>query len=174
MLKNIVLIGMSGVGKTTIGQYLSKALDRELIDMDNIIRQKLGISIEEIFSSYGELYFRGLEYNLIQEIYKKEDKIISTGGGIVLESENMVRLKENGIIILLDGSVDTIANNLGRSTTIRPLLNDKDNIRIEIEKLYNSRKELYLSSADFTISVENKTIDKIIYEILDKCVKINS
>ena len=173
-MKNIVLIGMSGVGKTTIGKSLSKVLNKEFIDMDNSISQVLGISVEEIFSLHGEAYFRRLEREFIQEIYNKEDKIISTGGGIVLNQDNMVKLKENGIIILLCGSVETLTRNILGSTQVRPLLKDKENIRINIETIYNIRKELYLFNADYNISVDNKTIDKIIYEILEKCVKINS
>jgi len=165
---------MSGIGKTTIGQSLSKALNKEFIDMDNVISQSLGISVEEIFSLHGESYFRGLEIELIQEIYNKEDRIISTGGGIVLNQDNMAKLKENGIIILLCGSVETLTKNILGSTQVRPLLKDKKNMRINIETIYNMRKELYSFNADYTISVDNKTIDKIIYEILEKCVKINS
>lgn len=173
-MKNIVLIGMSGVGKTTIGQALSRTLNKEFIDMDNVISQELGISIEEIFSLHGEDYFRGLEREFVQEIYNKEDKIISTGGGIVLNQDNMVKLRENGIIILLYGSVETLTRNILGSTQVRPLLKDKENIRINIESIYNMRKQLYLFNCDYSISVDNKNIDKIIYEILDKCVKINS
>lgn len=173
-MKNIVLIGMSGAGKTTIGETLSKVLDRDFVDTDSFISKSLGTTIEEIFSIHGESYFRNLECNLIKEIYQRENIIISTGGGVILESENMVRLKENGIIILLEASVDTIVNNLESSTIVRPLLNDLDNMFRNIENLHNIREKLYLSSADLAVSVDNKTIDKIIYEILEKCVKINS
>lgn len=173
-LKNIVLIGMSGVGKTTIGKALSKTLARELIDMDNVIVDKMGIDIKDIFSLYGESYFRNLENNLIMGICEKEDVIIATGGGVVLESTNMVRLKKKGIVIFLEASIDTIVNNLKGSTTVRPLLNDMEDIVSDAKELYNIRKSLYLSSADFIISIDNKSIDEIIYEILKKCVKINS
>lgn len=173
-MKNIVLIGMSGVGKTTIGNSLSNVLNKEFIDMDKVISKNAGISISKIFSLYGESYFRSLENELTKEICRKQDKIISTGGGIVLNTENMVRLKQNGLIVLLNGSIDTLTKNLLKSTQVRPLLNDKLNLSKDIESIYNRRKELYLSNADYIINVDNKSIDKIIYEILEKCVKINS
>ena len=131
---------MSGVGKTTIGNSLSKVLNKEFIDMDKVISKNSGIPISEIFSLYGESYFRSLENELTGEIYREEDKIISTGGGIVLNPENMVRLKQNGLIVLLNGSIDTLTKNLLKSTQVRPLLNDKLNLSKDIESIYNRRK----------------------------------
>lgn len=173
-LKNIVLIGMSGVGKTTIGKALSKALNRKFIDTDNLIELKMGITIDEIFSLYGEEYFRKLESQIIDELYRDENLIISTGGGIVLNNSNIIKLKENGIIILLESSIENIVNNIKNSNTIRPLINKEEDIYEKVKNMYNIRKDLYLFSSDFIIFVDNKSIDKIVYEILGKCVKINS
>ncbi len=173
-LRNIVLIGMSGVGKTTIGKALSKALNRKFIDTDNLIELKMGITIDEIFSLYGEEYFRKLESQIIDELYRDENLIISTGGGIVLNNSNIIKLKENGIIILLESSIENIVNNIKNSNRIRPLLNKEENIYEKVKKMYNSRKNLYFFSSDFIIFVNHKSIDEIVYEILRRCVKINS
>ncbi|WP_313756439.1 shikimate kinase [Tissierella sp.] len=173
-MKNIVLIGMSGVGKTTIGKALSIVLNRRFVDTDNLIENKKGIKIEEIFKIYGEDYFRKLECQIINELYKEENLIISTGGGIVLNSNNITMLKENGIMILLESSIDNLVNNIKNSTARRPLLNNGEEIYNNMKIMYNHRKRLYLSSADFIIFVDGKSIDEIVYEILRRCVKINS
>lgn len=174
ILKNIVLIGMSGVGKTTIGKALSIALDRKFIDTDSLIEEESGISINDIFTIYGEDYFRKLECRVISELYEEENLIISTGGGIVLNNTNITMLKEKGILILLESSVESIVNNIKDDVNVRPLLNNKGNIYKKVEEMYNSRKRLYISSADFVVFVDGKSIDEIIYEILRRCVKIKS
>lgn len=173
-LKNIVLIGMSGVGKTTIGKSLSIVLNRRFVDTDNLIENKKAMKIEEIFKTYGEDYFRKLEFQIVKELYKEENLIISTGGGIVLNSNNITMLKENGIIIFLESSIDNLVNNIKKSTTKRPLLDNGKDIYNDMKIMYNNRKKLYLSSSEFIIFVDGKSIDEIVYEILRRCVKINS
>lgn len=168
-----MLIGMSGVGKTTIGKELSKVTDRKFVDTDNHIEIKTKHSIEKIFSLYGEVYFRKLESDIVEQIYENENLIISTGGGIVLDRDNVKRLRAKGIIVLLEGSIDYIINNIKKSKTIRPLLNGED-IQVKFESIYNDRKDLYLSSADFIVQVDNKSVDEIVFEIMERCVKINS
>lgn len=172
-LKNIVLIGMSGVGKTTVGDALSRALNREFLDIDSLIEREANTSIENIFSIYGEVYFRELESNIVKQIYQDKNLIISTGGGIVLVKDNIDRLRENGIIVLLEGTIDYIINNIKKSKNNRPLLNGVD-IQEKVKSIYNNRKELYLSAGDFIVLVNNKSVDEIVYEILERCVKINS
>lgn len=172
-MKNIVLIGMSGVGKTTVGDALSRALNREFLDIDILIEREANTSIANIFSIYGEVYFRELESNIVKQIYQDKNLIISTGGGIVLVKDNIDRLRENGIIVLLEGTIDYIINNIKRSKNTRPLLNGLD-IQEKVKTIYNNRKELYLSAGDFIVLVNNKSVDEIVYEILERCVKINS
>ncbi|WP_353095896.1 shikimate kinase [Tissierella praeacuta] len=173
-MKNIVLIGMSGVGKTTIGKALSIVLDKKFVDTDSIIEDKLGISINDIFAMYGEDYFRKLESEIISELHEEENLIISTGGGIVLNNNNIVMLREKGILILLESSVESIVNNIKDDITVRPLLNNGEDIYKKVEVMYNNRRKLYISSADFVVFVDGKSIDEIIYEILRRCVKIKS
>lgn len=172
-MKNIILIGMTGVGKTTIGKELSRTSDRKFLDLDNEIERKTKMSIENIFSLYGENYFRRLESDVVGQLYQGKNLIVSTGGGIVLDKANIERLSANGIIVLLEGSIDYIINNIKGSKINRPLLNDMD-IEETLKCMYNSRKELYLSAADCTVLMDNKSVDEIVYEILDGCVKINS
>lgn len=172
-MKNIILIGMSGTGKTTVGKNLSSKLGMEFLDTDIFIEQMEKNKIEDIFSLYGEEYFRRLESCAIDKLYEKENIIISTGGGMIL-SDKFIKLKEKGIAILLESSIDNIVNNIKNSTPVRPLLNNQENLYERINTLYNNRKKTYKFLADFTIFVDNKSIDLIVYEILEKCVKINS
>lgn len=173
-MKNIVLIGMSGTGKTTIGKELSQELNREFLDTDILIEKRLGMTIEEIFLEYGEEYFRNLESKIVDEIRKEENLIISTGGGIILREKNIIKLKEKGILILLEASIDNIVKNIKRSSVVRPLINRGKDPYKEVESIYKKRKKIYHAAADYIVYVDNKSINNIVYEILEICDKINS
>lgn len=173
-MKNIVLIGMSGTGKTTIGMELSKILKLDFIDTDMLIEERLGISIEKIFNKYGEKYFRTIESKIVAEIGNREGLIISTGGGIILNKSNIIKLKEKGIVILLESSIDNIVNNLKKSNIIRPLISNENDIYKAVEKMYKTRKELYHLYADYIVKVDNRSLNNIIYEILQIYDIINS
>lgn len=165
MKSNIVLIGFMGTGKTTNGRRLAKKLNKEFIDTDTLLECKNMIKIEEIFKRYGEKYFRKLETKVIKDIYTLKNKIISTGGGSVLNSDNIEMLKENGVVFLLDCTIDSICYNLKNSYKKRPLLN-KRNWELEVEELYNKRREIYESSADYIINVQGKKHWQIVNEII--------
>lgn len=173
-MKNIVLIGMSGTGKTTVGMELSRVLDRVFLDTDHIIEKEVSSSIEEVFKTYGETYFRELESKVIDNLFKYEKAIISTGGGVVLDSNNITKLKTKGIIVLLESSIDNIVNNIKSSQINRPLLENGEDIFVKVNSMYNFRKKLYTVSSDYIILVDGKSIQEIVYEILERCVKINS
>lgn len=171
-MKNIVLIGMSGVGKSRIGKNLAKKLNLNHVDTDELIIEREGINIEEIFRTKGEEYFRSVESLIIEEVSALENHIISTGGGAVLQKINMENLRENGYIFLLLGKIQTIVDNLKKSTTVRPLLNDKDKLYDNVENLFNSRKILYKSSADIIIEVDDKDDLEICSEILENYYRL--
>lgn len=166
--KNIVLIGFSGVGKTSVGKYISKKLNMEFMDTDNLIIDSTGKTIEKIFYEYGEDYFRQLEMDTINKIYLYNNKVISTGGGIILRSKNVEKLKINGVIFYLSAEIDTIVKNLKRDklNSNRPLLKDSKNLVERIKELYFKREKLYNNSADITIKVDRKQIEDIGNEII--------
>lgn len=98
---NIMLIGFMGVGKTTVSSYLKKILNMQTVDTDALIEEKEGLSISEIFEKYGESYFRDSETNILIELQKRKQIIVSCGGGIVLRDENIKIMKANAKVILL-------------------------------------------------------------------------
>jgi len=159
MNKNIVLIGMSGSGKTTIGKALSIILNKKLIDIDSYIEKTEGKSILEIFDK-GEAHFREIESKAVLMISKNIDSIISTGGGIIKKEKNMALLKENGIVIYIDRPVEMILKDI--DDTNRPLLkNNKTNLY----EMYELRNPLYKKYSDLIVvndASEEMVINKII------------
>lgn len=157
---NIVLIGMPGSGKTTISKLLSEKLNMEVLDTDLLIVQKEQREIPDIFAKDGEKYFRETEKEIIKEVSLNHEKIISTGGGVILNKENVLNLKANGIIIYLDRDIDNIVKDFEN----RPLAKNKN----DLVKLYNERIDLYKSSADYSIDNNSdieETVNKIILTV---------
>ncbi len=145
-MKNIVLIGISGSGKTYLGKRLSEKLSREFIDLDILISRAAGFSIEEIFKQEGEEGFRRRETQTIRDISGLNSKIIASGGGAVLAEENMDILSHKGIIIFLDRPVEDILESVEMSD--RPLLRDNPE---RLKDIYNERLSLYNKYSDFII-----------------------
>ncbi|KAB3529234.1 chorismate mutase [Alkaliphilus pronyensis] len=121
--KNIILIGFMGSGKTTIGRELSKTMELPYRDIDNLIEEKEQFSISEIFHKYGEEHFRALERKMVHEVCSYKSTIISCGGGVVLDYNNIVELKKDGIVVLLEASEESIYSRVKNSTN-RPLLSN--------------------------------------------------
>lgn len=144
MKKNIVLIGLMGSGKTTIGKKLSSMLKMDFIDSDEEIEKIYG-PIKSLFEK-GEEYFRDIESQRIEALSQKNNTIISTGGGVVLRTANMEALRQNGIIFFLDRPVDEIINEIDISG--RPLLKDGAE---ELRKLQKEREHLYFEQSDYLI-----------------------
>lgn len=136
--ENIVLIGMPGSGKTTVGRLLAGMLGRDFIDTDEVITEKHG-DISAIFETNGESGFRTVEAAVIKEVSAMQSKVIATGGGAVLREENIDFLKQNGKIYFLDRPIEQIV-----TTTDRPL----SQTRAALEKRYNERYEIYLKRCD--------------------------
>jgi shikimate kinase len=167
-MKNIVLIGFMGSGKTVVAKKLSKILKRQIIDTDKIIEQKKKIKIKKIFKLYGENYFRELETKAVKFVSNKKNKIISTGGGVVIRPENVKNLKKNGVIVYLKNKFETSYKRL-KNKKDRPLFNIK-NLK-KTRKLFNSRLKLYKNAADIIIETDNKKIDEVANEIIRKTGK---
>lgn len=158
---NIALIGMPASGKTSVGKVLSERLNKAFVDSDDEIVKIENKIIPEIFAEFGEAYFRNVEKSVIKDISMLNSQVISTGGGIVLNSENIENLKANSRIYFLDRPLDMLI-----TTQDRPLSSN----RADLEKRYFERYELYKSSADVIIdggkSIEEvaKMIEEDFYE----------
>lgn len=162
----IILIGFMGSGKTTIGNILAKKLSMNIIDMDLEIENKFSISISEFFKLYGESYFREKEVELLNELLKKDNIIISTGGGIIESKKAIDILKVEKNVIWLNASNNTIINRLESELDNRPKLKDKENIELVVESLMSSRYKKYKDSSSIIIDVNDKNIEEVVGEIL--------
>ena len=152
---NIVLIGMPGCGKSSVGKALAKKTNAEFIDTDNLIEKSSGKSIPDIFACEGEEIFRNIESGEINECSKKLGAVIATGGGAILRETNRDALRQNGIIIYLRRPLEHLSQNG------RPLSAGDD----AVKKLYENRKAIYESFADYIVDVgksPDETADNII------------
>lgn len=165
---NIVLCGMMGAGKSTVGIKVAELTKRCWIDTDTVIEGRFG-RILDIFEYYGEAHFRQLESQIVDEYCAKDDLVISTGGGLVLNWENAEKLKKNGKIFFLQASLDTILSRVQGDDT-RPLLRNTD-AREKLEKLLGERTSVYEYVSDYTIETDDKSADEVakrIIEIMEK------
>lgn len=157
--KNIVLIGMPSSGKTTIGKKLSKLLEKEFIDTDILVEEKLGMPIKDFLNSKTEQEFRKIETEVVMEVSKLNNVVIATGGGVIKNNKNIDILKSNGIVLFIDRKLKNLI-----VTDSRPLSNDID----KLTKLYEERYPIYLSSCDLHVKNNyrlNDTIQFIIKEV---------
>ncbi len=156
--RNIVLIGMPGSGKSTVGRILSDKLGRPLVDTDEEIVRRAGIPITEIFKAKGEPAFRDLESAVIRDVSDTGGKVIATGGGAILREENLAALRANGVLVYLDRPLGDLL-----PTSDRPLANQAEKIRA----LYTVRRPLYEGAADLTVPVDT-TPENIALTIMEK------
>lgn len=167
-MKTIVLTGMSGSGKSTVGKILSEKSKKKFIDIDEQIVLNEKKSINEIFAHNGENYFRELEIQTVKNDFEPEDLIISLGGGAFENERTRNFLLENSVVIYLKTSPETVLERL-KNANDRPLLNNNMNFE-RIEKLLNSRKNNY-ELAHFTVITDNKNVEEVASEIL-RCANL--
>ena len=159
MKKNLLLTGMMGVGKSTLGKKLAKKLKLKFIDIDQVIEKKEKMTIKEIFENKGENYFRKTEKKVSIEEIKKNNSVIALGGGAFMDSTIRREAKNSSITFWLDVSLDSLLARL-RNIKKRPMLN-KDNLRESVNKIYSERKKIY-NESNFRIKCDemNKEIAK--------------
>ena len=163
MKKNLVLTGMMGVGKSTIGKKLAKKLKLKFIDIDQIIEIEEKSTIREIFEKKGENYFRKIEKNITLEKLKENNLVIALGGGAFINSSLRKKIKESCISFWLDLKVEILLDRL-KNVTKRPLL-DKDQLEQTINKIYSERKKIY-NESNFRIKCNSMNKDEIVYKIM--------
>ena len=162
---NLILCGMMGAGKTTIGIKIAESTGRRWYDTDGLITDKYG-KISDIFEYYGESHVRKLETEIVKELAQMDNLVISTGGGLVLFKDNNEVLQRNGKIVFLRASLDTLAKRLKVDGT-RPLLQTStESLRERLDKLMQERMPVYEHVADYIVDVDNKTPEAIAEEII--------
>ena len=161
---NLILCGMMGVGKTTVGIKLAELTNRSWRDTDSMITEKYG-KISDIFTRYGEARFREMETETVKELAGADNLVISVGGGLVLKQENNEILQKNGKIVYLRASVETLEKRL-RGDDNRPLLQTEESLKERLDKLLHERAPAYEKAADYVVDVDGKTPEGIAREIV--------
>lgn len=166
---NIVLTGFMASGKTAVSKAIAEMSKYTLIDTDDLIVKKMNMTINEIFDKYGEEYFRTIEHEAVKEAAEAENAVIATGGGVVLDGQNIDILRKTGVIFSLSPDFAVIKDRLEEARKTRPLLK-QDSIE-NIEKRFNDRKPFY-DNCDYKVHVINGRTPRSyaieILEIMDK------
>lgn len=163
--ENIFLVGLMGVGKSTIGKRLAKKLHKTFVDSDREVEEKTGVSIELIFDIEGEEGFRKRESVIIDELSQRENIILATGGGAVLSAENRNYLAGRGTVVYLKAPVEVLARRMEQDRK-RPLLQNGDRLE-RLQALQEEREPFYLEIADVIIKTEDLPMKKVIDRVLE-------
>src|SRR5680860_172241 len=160
-MRNIVLIGFMGTGKSTVGKRLAQSLAWDFVDTDSEIGEVTSLSVTEIFRRHGETRFRSEERIVVARLSQQDRIVIATGGGTVVDPLNWEALARKGIIVALHASMEAILSRIGHKND-RPLLKGT---KEAIEKLWSERQACY-AQADFTVDTSQKNIDEVVSEIM--------
>lgn len=161
--QNIALIGFMAVGKSAVGRNVARKLHRRFVDLDAVIEKKQGRKVREIFDSEGEGYFRRLEKQTLREVLSQNRQVIATGGGVILDSDNLQLLREKCLLIGLSASPDVLLSRVGKSAK-RPLLKGTD-LRARIEELLEQRQSGY-AQAHATVDTGGLSIEQVVERVL--------
>ena len=165
-MKNVVLIGFMGTGKTSVGRLLATRLGCAFHDLDKKIEERHGMSIPEMFAQHGEAYFRACEKDAVRAASARTNLVIATGGGTVKDAANVAALKKSGAIICLTASIDAV---LARTAHVgaRPVLDQKDagDRRRAVEELMEERRDLY-AVADYRVDTSELSPLQVVDDIV--------
>jgi len=167
--KPIVLVGMMGCGKTSMGKLIAQELQFDFIDTDFEIEKKFNLSIKEIFDNYGEEYFRKIEFDIFKLFKNRDDILISSGGGSFCQDSTYDLIKKKFLSIWLDVDANTIFKRVKRNQNKRPLIKGLDEIELKntINDLMSKRKNCY-NKADLRIQLYDTKKDKSLNKIYSK------
>ena len=168
---NIILVGMMGGGKTTVGKALANSLNKDFIDSDHEIQERTGVKIPVIFEIEGEAGFRKRESEVLTELVKKNNIILATGGGAVLSQENRQLLKQNGIVIYLRASVNDLYRRT-RHDKNRPLLQTQ-NLFVRLHELYIQRDAYYRETAHVIMDSGKQGVRHLVQKLINKLISID-
>ncbi|MBR4943104.1 MAG: shikimate kinase [Clostridia bacterium] len=165
---NLILCGMMGAGKTTVGKRLASILNKEFVDTDELIEKRYG-RICDIFEREGEKRFREMEEETANILADSDGIVLATGGGFFLSPNNAELLKRNGKIVYLRASAETLEKRL-RGQGGRPLLRGEESLLSILKRLLSEREKRYEEVADFVVDVDGKEMETVAFEII-KMVK---
>jgi shikimate kinase len=160
-MNNLYLVGFMGTGKTVVGKKLSARLGRKFVDLDDCIVKRYNRSIADIFNTEGEVFFRGLETDMLREIAQEDKCIVACGGGAVIAEANRVVMKKTGTIVCLTADPETIFTRTAVSS--RPLLQTRDPKRTIVDLL--AQRQPFYAQADMVVDTARKSIDQVVGEI---------
>ena len=163
--RNIFLIGLMGTGKTTVGRQLARKLKMEFFDSDRVIEERTGADIPLIFEKEGEAGFRKREVAIIDELTQKQNIILATGGGAVLDPLNRDHLSSRGTVFYLKSSLKTLVERTSKDKN-RPLLHADEPAEVILQRLLDQRGPLYEETADYVIETANNSIHNVIHAII--------
>jgi shikimate kinase len=161
--RNIALIGFMAVGKSAIGRTLARKLRRRFVDLDRVIEKTEGSKVRDIFAEKGEAHFRRLEKQALEVVLQRENQVIATGGGVVMDDDNLNLLREKALLIGLRAEIDVLLMRAGDGTK-RPLL-QTENRREKVEALLRQREAKY-AQAHLTIDTSHLTVDQVVEKII--------
>lgn len=164
---NLILVGMMGCGKTTVGKLLADHLNWAFIDTDQMIMERTGLTIPVIFKEKGERYFRRLEQEVITGVSRWTRVVVATGGGAVIAQENRQVMKENGLVFYLRAVARVLAKRVGVEEG-RPLLAGKKLI-VELEKLLAAREGYYREAADVVLNTDDLNLEQVVEQVIKEC-----
>jgi shikimate kinase len=161
---HLILVGLPGVGKTTIGRAAAKQLGRQFLDFDQEIERRAGMNVRDIFRLKGEEHFRAMEFALTEELSAKSGMVLSPGGGWITQNRSVELLRSAGRIIYLRASPEAVARRLRRVET-RPLLAGRDPV-VALRELYEKRRALY-ETADTVLDTEKLARQQLIAKVVE-------
>jgi shikimate kinase len=162
-IQNIALIGFMGTGKSSVGQLVAQQLHFTFLDTDHVIESRTGKSISEIFAKDGEPAFRELEKKIVAELTTRKKTVISTGGGLPVNPDNLASLKNHSLVVCLWASAEKIWDRV-RSQSHRPLLNEPDPLA-KIKKLLEQREPFY-RQADVLLNTEMRAVKDVAQQVV--------
>lgn len=168
MKSNIALVGFMGTGKTSVGQELAKKLGWQFVEVDALIEQMAGKSIPDMFAKDGEITFREWEIEVIKQVARGKKRVIACGGGAVLNTINIARLKETSVMVLLTASPDTVLKRTASDKDTRPMLMDATDPASRIRELLKFRKPYYERSADIVVNTSKLSLSATADLIIQK------
>ncbi|MDN5293136.1 MAG: shikimate kinase [Eubacteriales bacterium] len=161
--KNIILVGFMGTGKSTVGRLLAKKLQKEFYDTDAEVERVTGLSVKEIFRRYGEVRFRSEEKAALKRLLQGDNRVIATGGGIVLDPENRELMQARGVVVCLTATPEEIYRRV-KNNDDRPLLQGVDAWE-KLLRLWEERRPIY-SLFPLQVKTDGKSREEVVAEII--------